>query len=93
MAGLIGISTAELAYQQQQMNRYAREQLDRASFGGALGSIGQGIGQAGLAQQGMSYERASLPSPPSERVAFKREPEGIREELQDEVNDWLKDIN
>jgi len=58
---------------------------------GGLGAIGQGIGQAGVAQR--QRKISDFPKTTcADEFEFKRKPEGIREELQEEVNDWLSDV-
>ena len=70
----------------------AQQGLFNQGLAGQLGGALQGFAGGGI-QARRQEEYIPPPSPPSERVAFKRTYDNIREELQDEVNDWLKDIN
>ena len=69
----------------------AQQKLLNQGIAGQLGAIGQGLGQAGLAQGPRKISDFPNTTCAGE-VEFKRKPEGIREELQEEINDWLSDV-
>ena len=86
-----------LAYENQlaQAQAMQSQQLGQLGVGAGLAGLAQGVfggGGQGAFSQHNPYAGRSLVAEPARRISEPK-PEGIREELQVEVDDWLKDIS
>ena len=68
---------------QQSQSGAHREQMAQNMF------MAQNLGSLRMAEMELERSRSYAPTRP---INFKLKPDGIREELQAEVDDWLSDI-